>query len=271
MKLKDCLTHDGATARNAEGLVVNRKDMDESSEGWEPLMSESEFLSRHLVLRKLGEGEELNGGCSYVMKNRANGDLQTLVVVSGHPAMRHDYDYYELPPLPPAESEEPEAKHVPMERVGTKRVRFTDPTPMPVRKLEEPAPEPNPVGERLTTKPAGEDPWVVVFKEGKPPVIAPWGFVPLSHAKGNVYRWLGPIPQEPQEPEKPEPPKWLGAVRRNLDGRIVWVAKITGTRCEGLDGNGEAYDLVKAAAFTLAPDIMPPSPELAALFAEEVK
>src|SRR5690606_8589067 len=194
-------------------------------EHWQPLLTEAEWRARYpLALRKLGEGEELNGGCSYVMKNRASGDLQTLVVVSGHPARRHDYDYYELPPLPPAESEPTpfeEGKAILRELVdsaveahGEQILEGVDPAVH--RVLGETAP--NSVGDRLTEAPEVGTP-VVYFTDIDSVSLYKWKRE--DKVCDHLYRWHGPIPVEPKEPqetEKPEPPKWLGAVRRKQNG-----------------------------------------------------
>lgn len=130
------------------------------------------------------------------------------------------------------------------------------------------APAPSPVGERLTKSPeVGE--WYVRFHSEESAIIRQWGKHNAITDGFRYYRWLGPIPVEPK-PEKVEPPKWLGAIR-DKDGEVAWVTTIAANYADYVWSDGNVNSLLRAAItddFTLAPDIMPPSPELAALFTE---
>lgn len=66
---------------------------------------------------------------------------------------------------------------------------------------------------------------------------------------------------------KPEPPKWLGAVDDNQIGDLVFVTNIhCGDVLQGVSQRGYPRNAIEPKAAILRPDIMPPSPELAALF-----
>lgn len=217
---------------------------------WQPLLTREQWQAEQsLALRKLGEGEALEVGKWYV--GRTDTYWSDPFLMGPNTAYITKHVYYELPPLPPAESEPTTAAKVeslagevtlpwtreltieeaeaaydaaPEEPLSEEQISKTVEYVMKHSNREPaPAPAPNLVGERLTEPPEAGTP-VVRFMNSEEPSIFQFragSIVPRGEAI-RYYRWLGPIPVEPKPKPALEYPEQL-----KLPG-IAGIAKCDG-------------------------------------------